>query len=126
MSKINGGTPDSPKYSFAIIKHRNSLYEATTADGYRVRREEKLFMKEFGRFVACASYDNHFVYLDPAFDIVIGRWMAGCSCGSLAVIAGANVYKKDASPSSEGTIPGELLVCYMHASTGKHVPVMYE
>lgn len=120
MSRINGGTPDKPKYSFAVIKHRNSLHEATTADGFRVRREETLFMSGFGRFVMCAAYDNHFVYLDPAFDDIVGRWFCGCTCGSFAVIAGANVYKKDASPSSGGTIPGELLVCYAHGSTGKH------
>lgn len=111
--------PDKNKYSFAIIHHRGSLNEAETADGHRVYKQKSLLFPEHG-WVLCAPYDNHFTFIDPTD--VIGRWSPMCSCGSPAVIVGYNAYRKDASAttSAESTIPGEMVVCYLHATTGKH------
>lgn len=106
---------------FAIIKHFNSPNSATTLDGYTVRRQDKIFIKWLKRFVVCAPYDNHFIYIDPLFEKRDGRWFAMCTCGSPAVIAGYNAYRKDASPTSgDGIVPGEMLVCYFHSNTGRH------
>ena len=108
-----------PKISFSIIKHYLSPNEGITVDGKKVFRKDKVFVKEWGRFVVCAPYDNHFIYLDESNKM--GRWFAMCTCGSPAVVVGANVYKKDASPTSgSGIRPGEMLVCLHHAQYGKH------
>lgn len=113
---------DKSVHSFSIIKHFNSLNDAVTLDGYTVRREEKLFFSQIGRFVLCASYDTHFLYIDPLFiKGVVGRWSPMCTCGSAGALVGYNVYKQDASPSGgSGLVPGELLVCMTHAQTGRH------
>lgn len=106
----------SPKYSFAIIKHFNSPNFATTVDGHTVERKETIFIPDWGAFVRCASYDDHFVYEDPeAVKGKKGRWYHMCSCGSPAVIVGYAGYKGDAS---KDTMP--MLVCYIHATTGLH------
>jgi hypothetical protein len=120
-TKKGNGKVNPHEMQFSIIKHFNSPNSATTLDGYKVRREEKIFVKQLGRYVVCAPYDNHFIYLDPAFEKVKGRWFAMCTCGSPAVIAGYNAYKKDASPTSgSGIIPGEMLLCYLHSNTMRH------
>jgi|YelNatPaOPRAMG01_1025707.scaffolds.fasta_scaffold232255_1 hypothetical protein len=112
---------DPRKIRFSIIKHFNSPNSAVTLDGYTVRRQNKIFIRELGRSVVCAPYDNHFIYLDPVFNQKGGRWFAMCTCGSPAVIAGYNAYKKDASPTSgDDILPGEMLVCYFHSNTGRH------
>jgi hypothetical protein len=111
----------------SVIKHRNPN-SAITADGKEVRREEKIWYSEYddegypitGRFIMCAPYDNHFIYEDPMWKIIPGRWAHMCSCGSTSVIVGYNAYKKDASPSTEGTIKGEMFVCYYHVQFGRH------
>ena len=99
--------------SFSIIKHRGDPDKAITVDGYTVAREEKVFIREFANFVACAPYDSHFVYLDQSG--IQGRWFAMCTCGSPAVIVGYDAYKRDAS-SNEGA----MLVCLHHAQHGYH------
>lgn len=103
------------KYTFSIIHHRGSPNEATTLDGYKVYRQEEIFIPEWGKFVKCAPYDDHFIYEDPQSERIIGRWAHMCTCGSPAVIVGYNAYKNDASKYSGG-----LLVCKAHADTGHH------
>lgn len=111
-----------PKINFTIIKHRGDLTSATTADGEKVYRKDKIYFEGHG-FIKCASYDNHFVFDDPMAQKKKGRWTPMCSCGSPAVIVGYNAYIKDSSPTTrdESSIPGELIVCYLHVTTGKHV-----
>ena len=111
-------TPLPHKISFSIIRKHNSANQAKTADGYTVHRSDVIFFD--GRLVKCSPYDNHFVYVDPSKKI--GRWTTMCSCGSPAVVAGYKAYARDASPttSAESTVPGEMVVCYIHAITGRH------
>lgn len=113
--------PLPTKFTFAIIKHKGDLNNATTADGKKVHRRKQIFFD--GRMILCAPYDNHFVFDDPMSTKLVGRWSPMCSCGSPAVIVGYNAYRKDASPSTrdESTAPGEMIVCYIHATTGHHV-----
>ena len=103
------------KYSFSIIHHRGSVNEATTLDGHKVIRQEEIFIPQWGTFVRCAEYDEHFVYEDPESKVRIGRGVHMCSCGSAAVIVGFTGYKRDASK-----ITGGMLVCKIHADTGFH------
>jgi hypothetical protein len=111
---------DPKKFSFAIIRQRNSPNEATLSDGFVVRRQEKIYFETFGRYVICASDDQHFVYVDPVKKI--GRWSPMCTCGSAAAVLGYNAYKDYASPSSSkgDTIAGEMVVCLAYAQAGKH------
>lgn len=99
-----------------IIKQAGTPVSATTLDGKIVERLDKIFLPAFGKSVACAPYDNHFVYHRRD----IKGWALYCTCGGPAVIVGYNAYKNDASPSTEGDVMGELLVCYFHAANGKH------
>ena len=77
---------EAPKFSFAIIKHRGDLNHAETADGYKVERQEKVWITEpdgmNGRFIFCSPDDVHFIYIDPMWTKIRGRWFAMCSCGS--------------------------------------------
>jgi len=108
-------------HRFGIIKHFNTPNEAVTVDGYTVKRKNKLFFKEWGTFVMCAPYDNHFIYDDPvARKGKYGRWTPMCTCGSPAGKVGSNVYSFQASPATEGTIKGEMIVCLHHSMFGKH------
>jgi hypothetical protein len=116
---------DFSKYRFSIIHHFSSPKEAITLDGYKVERQDKLFVLSMGEFVACPGYDNHFVYEDPLAlkpikDGGKPRWVFQCTCGSPAVIVGANAYKNDSSPIAGSTVAGKLLVCYHHARFHKH------
>src|SRR3989304_5066219 len=111
---------DLKNASFAIIKHYNSPNSATTLDGDEVERMEQVYWKAANRMVACAPYDNHFVYVDPSTKK--GRWNLMCTCGSPSIVAGYSAYIKDTSPTTkhQSSIPGELLVCYHHVQYGKH------
>lgn len=115
---------DPSVHSFSIIKRYLSPNSAETLDGHIVKREDRIFLRDpsqWIRWVACAPYDNHFIYKDPEYDNgTLGRSALMCTCGSMAVIAGYNAYRKDASPATDSKNPGELLVCYFHANTGKH------
>ena len=119
----------SKKYgSFNIIHHYLSPNSAITVDGKTVRREEKIWMEEFddaeqvinGRFVMCAPYSDHFIYKDPMWKMIKGRWSTMCTCGSPAIIVGYNPYADLSSPSTKGTIKGEMLVCKWHLENGVH------
>jgi len=83
------------KQPFSIIKHYNNPNEAVTLDGYKVHREEKVFIEGLGGFVPCAKQ---------------GRWFAACTCGSPAVLIGAKDYAHLGSPE------GMMLVCYFHTN----------
>lgn len=107
------------KYSFSVIKHRGTVNTATTVDGFKVERKERLYFDGHG-LVQCASYDNHFLYIDPSKKI--GRYSPMCTCGFPGGIVGSLAYRNDASPTTkhESTIPGQMVVCLIHAQTGKH------
>lgn len=115
---------DNDKFTFSIIKHYNSPNSAVTTDGNTVQRTDKIWFGEPDhKFVACAPYDNHFVYDDPEVNKGVKyRWTPMCTCGSPAGIVGYNAYREDASPSSGGIglTPGELIVCLAHAQYGRH------
>jgi|SRR5581483_3790553 len=106
------------KFSFAVIKHRGTQNDAETLDGYKITRHERIILKsyisEFPNGILCASYDNHFIYLDPMAYKIRGRWSTMCTCGSPAVIVGYDAYKNDAS--NQGT----MLICLSHAQIGRH------
>ena len=108
--------------SFSVIRQHNSANKAETLDGFIVHRKEQIFFNEVNspRLVKCSPYDNHFIYEDPSGKI--NRWNEMCTCGSFAVIVGYNVYKKDASPTTraESSAPGEMFICWSHATTGRH------
>jgi hypothetical protein len=91
---------------FNIVKHRGDPKEAQLESGHTVRRQEMVFVPQAAnlslpRWIKCTPYDNHFVYLDPVNEY--GHWFAMCTCGSPAVIV------------------NNMLVCYIHANTGRHV-----
>lgn len=114
--------------SFGIIHHYNSVNSAVTVDGKEVHREDKIWYSEYddrrqpisGRFIMCAPYSEHFIYEDPMWKLIPGRCAHMCTCGSIAVIVGYNAYKHESSPSTEGTMKGEMLVCKWHMDNGVH------
>ena len=110
---MNGNGAPKNEISFSTIKQRGDPNKAVTLDGYTVTRKERIYIPEYGNFIACAPYSSHFVYLDPSN--IAGRWFAMCSCGSPAVITGYSAYKQDHS-SNEGA----MLVCLYHAQYGHH------
>jgi hypothetical protein len=105
-----------------VIKVRGDLGEAVTADGMTVHRTKSLWMGEMWGIVLAAPYDNHFIFDDPNFKKIKGRWTPMCSCGSPAGVVGSNVYKDDASPTTiaDSSHPGMMIVCLHHAQFGKH------
>ena len=111
---------DLKNFTFAIIKHRGTPTEATTLDGFKVYRQDKLWFAAENRFVMCAPDDLHFLYNDPSNKI--GRWSPMCTCGSPGGIYGYNAYAKHASPSTrfQSTVPGEMMVCKHYIDFGCH------
>lgn len=110
-------------YKFSIIRQFNSPNSALTQGGYEVKREEKLYIPTMNKWVMCAPYDNHFVYIDPtpiSKTSTDRRWLLMCTCGSPAIVVGYNAYKNNASPAIGGDTPGEMLVCYFHAQYNRH------
>jgi hypothetical protein len=95
-----------------IIRHAGDPTEAVTLNGIHVFREEKIFVLEMKAFIPCAMYGNHFIYDSGEKKKGTSPYM--CTCGSIAVIVGSNVYEKDASAA------GAMFVCHHHASFGKH------
>ena len=113
--KSNGKSKKSKTApTFSVVRNLNDLGEAETLDGYKVYRKDKIFIRAWGRFVMCPSYDNHFIYEDRSGKK--NRWAHMCTCGSAAVVVGSKAYAKDASPTNTG----ELLVCLLHAQYGHH------
>ena len=115
---------DKAVHSFSIIKRYLSPNSAVTGEGHTVKREIKIWLDDpsgWGRFVGCTPYDNHFIYLDPEYlKGTIGKSATMCTCGSPAVIVGYNVYRQQSSPNMDSTNPGEMLVCMIHTTMGKH------
>lgn len=95
-----------------IIKHLNTPTEAIDLNGIHVHREEKIYVRELEYFVPCAMYDNHFIYNSQSKKRGVSPFM--CTCGSIAVVIGSNVYEGQASPS------GAMFVCWHHATFNKH------
>jgi hypothetical protein len=102
---------DNAVHSFAIIK-KLSANDATTLDGHRVTRQEQIYVPEWGTFVKCSPYDDHFIYEDPESHKKLGRWAHMCTCGSPAIIVGFKAYEQDASKYSGG-----LFVCKHYTDT---------
>jgi len=96
---------DLPRFN--IVHH---LGEPNTAEfeGVKISRQKALFIREWGRFVPCAPYDNHFVFETPAKAKKIGMSEYMCTCGSAAVVA---------RPEKETT---RMFVCLFHATYGAH------
>lgn len=130
-SDIGNGETDMMNYSkpkFEIVRHAGQVDVGMTVDGIPVHRQDKIWVEEGekSRFIACPSDDMHFIFIDPNWKKIVGRWFAYCTCGSIAVIVGSLAYKEYSSPSMEGTIKGEMLICYEYAQTGHHFPVNWE
>ena len=103
---------------FSIIRQWGDANTAETLDGIKVHRRENLFFDD--RIVKCAPYEVHFIYEDISGKPF--RWIQMCTCGSFAACVGYKGYKGDSSPTTlaDSTRPGELFICYIHATTGKH------
>lgn len=91
--------------NFDIIHHRGQVTKATTLQGVVVERQERLFIVEWGAFVPCAPYDDHFVYENP--DTSVGSPSYMCTCGSVAVVINPERNER-------------LFVCLFHATYGSH------
>lgn len=106
--------------SIKIIRVAGRASKAKMFDGSIIYRPKNdiILVPQLGREIKCAEYDNHFCYYWA--DAPVHSNLLMCTCGSFAGVVGYNAYKQDASPSSGGLIPGEMIVCHVHASTGKH------
>lgn len=87
-----------------IIHHKGIVQKATLPNGTVVSREDSLFVPEWVAFVACAPYDNHFIYLNPDTQTEGSAYL--CTCGSVAVVV---------PPGPEG-----MFVCHFDATYGFH------
>lgn len=92
--------------TFGIVHHRGRVNRATTLHGDIVERQEQIFIEEWGGFVPCAPYDEHFVYENP--DQTPGASSFMCTCGSAAVVV---------NPERGA---GRLFVCLFHQTYGSH------
>lgn len=117
-------TDQKPKH-FNIIRYAGERDTAVTSDGITVHRQKKVWLedKENSRWVACAPDDDHFVFIDPLWTKIPGRWFAYCSCGSPAILVGSNQYKQFGSPAKDSTQKGEMLICKNYMDTNQHYPV---
>lgn len=96
--------------SFNIIKHAGtpkSFFDERT--GKIINRPEKLFVDEWGVFVNCAPYDDHFIYENP--DKTKGSPSYMCTCGAAAIVV---------PPFG----PNRLFVCQNHVTFGFHATSM--
>ena len=101
---------------FNIIHYAGEPVKAIDLHGHTVYRRDDLYLKDRGVLVRVAPYDNHFIYETETEG---SAYM--CTCGSPAVIVGADAYKADASPTTGfGIVQGELMVCLAHATNGVH------
>ena len=113
MKRSNLSKLSSAKFS--VVKRRGDLNSVILDDGTTVMRQSHMFIPEYGGLVACAPYDNHFIF---ANDVSKKNYISfQCSCGGMAVVVGAKAYAGDMSPTKSGL----LLVCYVHQNTGKHM-----
>jgi hypothetical protein len=93
--------------TFNIIHHRG---EPNTAEfeGVKISRQKALFIREWGRFIPCMPYDDHFIFEVPPMAKIMGMSEYMCTCGSAAVVA---------TPETER---GRMFVCLFHATYGAH------
>jgi hypothetical protein len=70
---------------FTLIKHAGDPNRATF-EGITVERQEKLFIYEWGGFVGCAPYDEHFIFEIPQVRKRPGLSEYLCTCGSAAIV----------------------------------------
>ena len=95
--------------TFNIIHHKGMVKQAVLENGAIVTREEELFIPEWGAFVKCASYEEHFIFENP--DKNEGAPAYVCTCGGVAMVRGAG---------SAG-----LFVCMIHENYGNHSTSYY-
>jgi hypothetical protein len=88
--------------TFNINKQVGTPKKVTLDNGTVVNRVEAIFVPEYRTFVKCASYDSHFIYLNP--DTSEGSSAYLCTCGNVAVIAPPG--------------PAGLFVCLFDLNTG--------
>jgi hypothetical protein len=103
------------KKTFSVIRVRGTPNKLQLPDGTWVYKEDKFFIPEYGGFVPCAPYLEHFLYQIPAN--LASKYPGSiyrCSCGSAAIISGVSGYVLEASPQ------GKLFICQVHSVTGKH------
>lgn len=96
-----------------IIHHRGEVQKADF-EGITVKREEKLFVPEWGYFVPTAPYEEHFIFETPAARKRIGLSEYLCTCGAPAIVV-----------SPEGGV-GRLFACLVHATYGYHTTSMLD
>lgn len=102
---------------FNIIRKAGDPNKVTlvTKDGkpYTIYKpsEKGIFIEDYGQFVKCAPYGNHFIFELPRN---IPGWAHMCSCGSPAVMVGSNAYDHLGSPE------GMMFVCQFHTQKNKH------
>lgn len=99
------------KKTFNIIRYRGQPNRAKVLEKW-IERKEQLFVIEYGAFIPCASYDDHFLFENPYPQEHTPVYQ--CTCGSIAVVVGLSGYVGDASPQ------GKMFVCLVHAQTGLH------
>lgn len=85
-----------------IIHQHGDAKSADLGNGKTANREEQLLVPEWGAFVKCAPYDDHFIYAsnEP------GGSAYQCTCGSVAVVVPPG--------------PAGMFVCLFHATYGAH------
>lgn len=103
-------TPGSVK--FTILHFRGDRNSAITDEGKVVKRQEQLFVPEYGHFVPCMPYITHFIFEEKRK----GYCSYQCTCSAPGVVIGHQQYKNDLA----ATPTGELFVCLHHAQMGFH------
>ena len=89
----------------AIIRHYGEPKKARTLKGVAIGRQDSLFVAEWGAFVPCAPYDDHFLYATNEQES--SAYL--CTCGAPAVVI---------NPEDPRT---RMFVCLVHAQEGKHM-----
>jgi len=99
--------------TFNIIKSHGDANKVTLMDGTVIHKDqtERMFVPEYGAFVRCAPYGNHFIFEVPK-RIKGPSWM--CSCGSPAVMVGAKAYGHLSSYKDA------MIVCQNHTMYNVH------
>ena len=103
----------------AIIKHFNSPKEAVTLDGYRVRREDKIFLKSYNEWFPVLQTDIHFCFKEPSGKS--GRSTIMCTCGGFAATFSYDAYKKYSS-----FIGSQVIACHDFIQYGTHADNSHE
>lgn len=116
---------DNFKQRFNIIKQRGTPDEAVLETGEHVVRQDQLIVQDmtvgqqtYTGFIPVLDYRNHFIYETPLTEHYRNYPAYMCTCGSFAVVAPTDSFRKDASQ------PGLAFVCYYHqiavdSDTGK-------